>query len=248
MQDKAIWTVRYNFAEQMRQLYRRLYVTLDVLVLRWFLKKELAHLWDKWRRWRRCRDVLEAYLEKWNAPMEEVSMEFPVGSATDFKTVKIGGAEWMAENLAIDDGGDGIFKNEENGEYYYTWDAAMRIAKAIPGWHLPSAEEWNAAAEACGAEVVDNKYKDNPYWWDYEGTEKLYDTLRVLPVGYYSGGCFYSVGSCAYFWSATEYGSSSAYSRDFVTSVAMGQFASYKVSGFSVRLVKDGGIQCGNSR
>ena len=154
------------------------------------------------------------------------------------KSVKIGNQEWMAENLAVNDGGDGIYYNETNGQYYYTWGAAMRIAKSIPGWHLPSAEEWNAAAEACGATVMDNVYKDDPYMRDYEGTEKLYDTLRVLPVGLYYGGSFY-VGSYAYFWSATEYDSYSAYRRSFGTSVAMGQYTRTKDCGFSVRLVKD---------
>ena len=155
------------------------------------------------------------------------------------KTVTIANQVWMQENLAVSDGGDGITYNPDNGQYYYTWDAAMRVAKSIPGWHLPSAEEWNAAAEACGAAVVDNDYKDNPYMCDYEGTEKLYDTLRVLPVGYYSGGSFYSVGSYAYFWSATESSSSFAYSRYFDTGDAMGQDTDLKGHGFSVRLVKD---------
>ena len=155
------------------------------------------------------------------------------------KSVKIGNQVWMAENLSFDDGGEGIHYNPENKQYYYTWDAAMRVAKSIPGWHLPSAEEWNAAAEACGAEVVDNRWKDNPYMWDYDGTEKLYDTLRALPVGYYYCGSFGNVGSCAYFWSATEYCSNGAYGRDFDTSGAMGQGMRNKGDGFSVRLVKD---------
>ena len=154
-------------------------------------------------------------------------------------TVTIGGQTWMQENLAVSDGGEGITCNPDNRQYYYTWDAAMRIAEAIPGWHLPSAEEWNAAAEACGAAVVDNDYKDNPYMCDYEGTEKLYDTLRVLPVGDYYAGSFDSVGSYAYFWSATERNSDSAYYRGFDTSGTMLLYARLKDYGFSVRLVKD---------
>ena len=155
------------------------------------------------------------------------------------KSVKIGNQEWMQENLAIDDGGDGIIYNPDNGQYYYTWDAAMRIAKAIQGWHLPSVEEWNAAAEACGATVADNKWKDDPYLRDYEGTENLYDKLRVLPVGGYFGGSFYDVGSYAYFWSATEDDSNRAYNRRFDTSGTMSQDSDLKDAGFSVRLVKD---------
>ena len=154
-------------------------------------------------------------------------------------TVTIGNQEWMAENLALDDGGDGIIYNPDNGQYYYTWDAAMRVAKSIPGWHLPSAEEWNAAAEACGATVKDNKWKDDPYMRDYEGMKNLYDKLRVLPVGYYLGGSFISVGFYAYFWSATEDGSSDASYRGFGTSGTVSQGAGTKDYGFSVRLVKE---------
>lgn len=154
------------------------------------------------------------------------------------KTMLIGNQVWMQENLAIDDGGEGIYYNKKNGQYYYTWDAAMRIAKSIPGWHLPTAEEWNATAEACGATVVDTKYKDNPYMRDYDNTKKLYDSLNVLPVGDCYDGSFCNVGSYACFWSATEYDSRGAYSRYFDTSVAMLQSTDYKDNGFSVRLIK----------
>ena len=155
------------------------------------------------------------------------------------KSVKIGNQVWMQENLAIDDGGDGITYNPDNGQYYYTWDAAMRVAKSIPGWHLPSAEEWNTAAEACGATVADNDYNDDPYMRDYDNTKKLYDSLNVLPVGLYLAGSFYYVGSYACFWSATEDVSNYAYSRFFVTSFTMRQCMDEKDNGFSVRLIKD---------
>ena len=175
---------------------------------------------------------------------QDIPTEEPAGAcnvSADFKpkTMLIGNQVWMQENLAIDDGGDGIYYNDKNGQYYYTWDAAMRVAKSIPGWHLPSAEEWNAAAEACGANVKDDKWKDYPYRRDYAGTEKLYDTLRVLPVGIYGGGSFGAVGSYACFWSATEDDSTNAYLRGFGTSVTLYQSTYYKDSGFSVRLVKD---------
>ena len=176
-------------------------------------------------------------------PQDIPTEEYPdaCNVSTEFKpkTMLIGNQVWMQENLAVSDGGAGIYYNEKNGQYYYTWDAAMRVAKSIPGWHLPTAEEWNAAAEACGATVVDNGYKDDPYMRDYGGTEKLYDTLRVLPVGYYYDGSFSNVCSFAYFWSATEGDSRYAYRRCFGTSDSLFQYMYYKGCGFSVRLVKD---------
>ena len=171
-------------------------------------------------------------------PTEEPAKAGKVPVDFQPETVTIGNPAWMADNLAIDDGGEGIYYNKDNNQYYYTWDAAVRVAKSIPGWHLPSAEEWNTAAEACGATVADNKWKDDPYMRDYEGTENLYDKLRVLPVGGCYGGSFGFVGSCAYFWSATEDSSYRAFSRYFDTSDSMGQSTGYKDRGFSVRLVK----------
>ena len=172
-------------------------------------------------------------------PMEEYPEACNVSADFKPKTMLIGNQVWMQENLAVSDGGEGITYNPDNGRYYYTWDAAMRIAEAISGWHLPTAEEWNAAAEACGAEVVDNKYKDNPYMRDYKGIKKLYDKLGVLPVGRYLDGSFNTVGSYAIFWSATEYDSRSAYNLGFGTSGAMYRGMCYKGNGVSVRLVKD---------
>lgn len=51
----------------------------------------------------------------------------------------IRGQVWMAEDLSIDDGKGGI--EVRDGNYYYTWDAAMRVAAAIKGWHLPTGYE-----------------------------------------------------------------------------------------------------------
>ena len=156
-------------------------------------------------------------------------MTFTDGSVA-FTSVKIGDQVWMSKNLAIDDGGEGVFYNTKNKEYYYTWDAAVRIAKAIPGWHLPSVDEWNEACEACGVESIERI--------DYvEDARELDDRLKVLPAGYY-GGSFRNVGSYAYFWTITESGSG-AYYRAFDTGATVNQFTNDKYYGFSVRLVKD---------
>ena len=144
--------------------------------------------------------------------------------------VKIGDQVWMSKNLAIDDGGEGISYNPKNKEYYYTWDAAVRIAKAIPGWHLPSVDEWNEACEACGVESIDGRGY-------VEDARELNDRLKVLPAGYYFGS-FLNVGSDARFWTITESGSN-AYYRYFDAGATMRQYTGRKYNGFSVRLVKD---------
>ena len=57
--------------------------------------------------------------------------------------MKVGDFVILAENLNIDDGLGGIAVSDEHPEYgrYYTWDAAVRVARKIKGWHLPTAEE-----------------------------------------------------------------------------------------------------------
>lgn len=63
--------------------------------------------------------------------------------------VIIGSATWKAQDLAVDDGGSGIYVRNNvtvNGvnlgtKYYYTWDAARRVANNIEGWHLPTDED-----------------------------------------------------------------------------------------------------------
>lgn len=150
-----------------------------------------------------------------------------------FTSVKIGDQVWMSKNLAIDDDGDGVYYNPKNKEYYYTWDAAVRIAKDIPGWHLPSVDEWNEACEACGVEPIES----GGY---VEDARELYDRLKIIPAGTYScsSGSFYEVGTYARFWNIIESGSS-AFSRYFGYGATMGQHTYRKYYGYSVRLVKD---------
>lgn len=155
------------------------------------------------------------------------------------KTVTIGNQVWMAENLAIDDGGEGIYHNPDNNEYYYTWDAAMRIANSIPGWHVPTALEWDEAALACGA--TEKHYNDNPNFSSYyKSAQELKDKLAIKLAGYRYSGSFFNLGSLAYFWTASEYSSSSAYNRYFSTGASMLSNNYNKTcNAYSVRLVKE---------
>lgn len=143
----------------------------------------------------------------------------------------------MAENLAIDDGGEGIHYNQSTNEHYYTWDAAMRIANSIPGWHLPSTTEWNEAALACGAMEI--PYKNSAYN-DYKCVEELKDTLCVKPDGFFYG-YFGNIGASAFFRTSTEYDSSHAYVRQFINvdNGLLSSITTSKENGYSVRLVKD---------
>ena len=77
------------------------------------------------------------------------------------KSAKIGDYTWTTFDLDVDDGQGGIYVIDEayigggiNGSsymqyrikvgpiYYYTWDAAQRVANNIRGWHIPYRYEW----------------------------------------------------------------------------------------------------------
>lgn len=146
------------------------------------------------------------------------------------KTVKIGNQVWMAENLAINDGGDGIYFNKKTNMYYYDWNAAKRIADSLPGWHLPSIDEWGAACSTYGIMPI-------YYIGDEDDARKLYARLKVHLAGYYFDD-FYSVGSEASFWT-DDSSSGNAHAVVFDTNATIGHSLISKKSGHTVRLIKD---------
>ena len=165
-------------------------------------------------------------------PNKKVNITPPTVPSFNPNTVTIGNTIWMAENLKYDDGGKGIFYNPENKEYYYTWEAAVRVAKKL-GWKLPSDKDWNKACEACGGIKDDEKV-----WYTYDDCS-LKESLNIKLAGYCYEGSYNPVGSDGYFWSVSEYSSSFAWYRHFDTSASIARYYEYKTCGCSLRLVKD---------
>ena len=135
----------------------------------------------------------------------------------------------MAENLKLSDYERGIYFNEENGECYYSWEAAKRIAGKIRGWHLPSREEWDELVEATGNDAANLREKS------WEGTDKY--GFSAVPAGYWNNG-FSNVGSYARFWTSEPDGGYAWY-RYIDTGSSVFEYNSNQYNGFSVRLVKD---------
>jgi len=132
-------------------------------------------------------------------------------------------SKWGADSVAY-----GVYRNPDCDTcgLYYTWAAAMDSAgiwstngkgcgdgwtcsPTYPvrgvcpeGWHLPNNTEWNTLYSAMNSSPYAMQAKD------YEGWPNAKDTygFSVLPAGVAINGKFYSVGSAAIFWSATEYG------------------------------------------
>lgn len=182
-----------------------------------------------------------------------------IGGRT-YRSVIIGGKEWLAENLdfkfsGLAFGQSGTSSSEPRGNYYqnnsssygkygilYNWIAVKYLednkSSLIPGWHVPTTAEWDALATAVGGtSVAGTKLKSTTTDWSSGAGTDDYG-FSALPAGFYNGS-FGILGSSALFWTVTESNSSNAYSRYFDTGMSMGSDFNSKYYQFSVRLVKD---------
>ena len=155
------------------------------------------------------------------------------------KTVMMGGKTWMAENLSLSDTQGGIYYNEENGETYYTWDAAKRIADSIKGWHLPTVREWESIISNCShcgrSNIVDLLSKD------YGGLDTYGFGVKLVGMKKsHSAAEFYEVGKVARFWTIDEQNSTEAWYQ-YMDRSSLGNITFHGPKDFalSVRLVKD---------
>ena len=165
-----------------------------------------------------------------------------------FDEVTIGTQTWMSVNLSIDDGGEGITKLENvtaNGldmgtQYYYTYDAAVRIANKLIGWHLPTDTEWNTLRNYAGGQSnAGTKLKSKSGWDDgTNGTDNY--GFTSLPAGYVINGTNDFIGGYSSFWSSTDNGDNAT--SWYILKVVPSYFwnSSYaKTRMNSIRLIKD---------
>lgn len=150
-------------------------------------------------------------LLKWTSP-------YPIADE-----VTIGTQVWKTKNLDIDDGGEGIYKVDNviidginiGTQYYYTWDAANRVAESIEGWHLPTNNELTTLRNYLG-ESIAGKILKSIFGWtnDANGTNEY--GFNGEPVGYYmptswsdSSGTYppgvYGLGSSVNYWGSSSY-------------------------------------------
>lgn len=171
-------------------------------------------------------------------------------------TVTIGNQTWMSKNLSIDDGGSGVcHKNitaagsNLNTQYLYTWGAANRIADSIPGWHLPTMEEWNTLFNYIGGTASAGRKLKATYSWNKPGSTSTDEYgFSVLGVGFSTKvqepSEWIAIGQTSYMWSKTsgvnKYGTNCGYEVTFLygDKYVMLDSASFNCGG-SVRLVRD---------
>ena len=190
-----------------------------------------------------------------------------IGGRT-YRTVTIDGVTWLAENLDFKFcviGGVGNpstpnawYYNNDEATYgidgvkkcglLYNWYAVELLnnntSALIPGWHVPTRDEWEALVNAVGGTVVaGTKLKaidgaaDGSWPTGWNGTDEY--GFEVFPAGYYGGGNFFNVNINAYFWTSTSATSNNAFQRYFNDGASIGFSSDSKLNGRSVRLIKD---------
>ena len=185
----------------------------------------------------------------------------------EYRTVIIGGKEWLAENLDYKFPGlaIGSWSSNPSAGYYgndeaqygidgtkkcgllYNWYAVKYLedhkSEYIPGWHVPTDDEWTALTNAVGAnpgtklKAINNSVASGTWPTGWGGTDDY--GFGVLPAGRCINGSYDSVGSYGYFWSVSENSSTSAWRRSFDTSASVTRNNGNKTYGYSLRLVKD---------
>jgi uncharacterized protein (TIGR02145 family) len=208
-----------------------------------------------------------------NANLEYGTMTDQEGNV--YKTIQLGGQEWMAENLKTSTyrNGDAIVTDLSNAEWagasagawtfynqeaanscpfgkLYNWYAAVDERMLCPeGWHLPTTEEWSVLIDLLGGsnqsggamKTVGSIEGGTGFWYAPNVGATNSSGFSGLPGGYRTAnGNFAEMGYNAYWWTATEVGTSLAWYRGLIEENAYttGVYIS-KRSGFSIRCVQD---------
>lgn len=182
-----------------------------------------------------------------------------------YRTVIIGGVEWLAENLDFKFsgcklGGSGTpttpsawyYDNDEDTYgidgvrkcgLLYNWYAVKLLNEnkndIIPGWHVPSDDEWKELTDAVGgSSTAGTKLKASNVSWasTWGGTDEF--GFDVLPAGD-RRGAFYNIGNYADFWTIDDTSSSVAINRYFSNGTSINTSSHDKTDAYSVRLVRD---------
>ncbi|MFZ4414511.1 MAG: FISUMP domain-containing protein, partial [Bacteroidales bacterium] len=186
-----------------------------------------------------------------------------------YTTVLIGTQIWMAENLKTThySNGDTIpnvtgnaaWLGIETGKYcnynntpaisttygrLYNWYAVNTGNLCPTGWHEPTNAEWTTLTTYLGGEsLAGGKLKEAGFvHWNNPNTSATNETgFTALPGGFRSSnGAFNYLGDYGYWWSYTEYFSTTAWYRYMLSNNSNAySLNDNKSGGFSVRCIKD---------
>ena len=131
------------------------------------------------------------------------------------ETITAGGKQWTARNLSGTESGvsyKGASVVDPLFGRFYTFEEA--VAACPSGWHLPSAEEWDALGENAGSLMVSASFLKNRMWEPALGQEISNSTgFNAIPVGYYDSTAsldkYRRYGQMAAFWTSSDSASDS---------------------------------------
>lgn len=167
-----------------------------------------------------------------------------------------GNTEWTNLSTGAYCSYDNDNNNIDTYGLLYNWYAVDDSRNLVPeGWHVPTDEEWKQLEMYLGMSQTETndtgwrgtdeggKLKEvGTTHWQSPNTGATNESgFAAVPGGYrYSSGPFVSIGNFAYFWSATEYYSGSAWYRLlYYGSSDVVRYDYYEQAGFSVRCVRD---------
>lgn len=162
-------------------------------------------------------------VDTWSSPVPIDTIIDP-RDGQKYRTVKIGGKTWMAENLkyAGENNNLGACNNNEPdacAKYgrLYSWEKIMNGAKgsvANPsgvqgicpvGWHIPSDAEWTELENAIGgAATAGIKLKTTSSWLNSANATDEYG-FSALPGGFNVYNNFSGTNYSGWWWSATSF-------------------------------------------
>lgn len=162
------------------------------------------------------------------------------------ETIKIGKQEWTTENLKLYDNGLGKdhWVSKLTGETFYSLNAAVRIvSEQAKGFHIPSAEEWDELAKACGCVLIPTEVTSFIIegLTEYGEIDKLKELLKIQ---FFNGlyelydKSFNYAGDCSYFWTTSVRNKRQAYVKAIDENTLSGKYGDI-TDGLSIRLVKD---------
>jgi uncharacterized protein (TIGR02145 family) len=178
-----------------------------------------------------------------------------------YRTTTIGSQVWMAQNLNYKVDSSWCYSNSADScaKYgrLYQWAAVMGLdasynsklwSGTLPrqgicpsGWHVPSDSEWSTLTTYIGGDSsAGTKLKSTGGWYNSGNGTDTYG-FRGLPAGIrLNDSSFAIVGNNAYFWSASEYVASLAWSRYLsYGNASLGRYDGYEANGFSLRCLED---------
>lgn len=140
------------------------------------------------------------------------------------------------------------FKNKpENGKVYgklYNWFAVSDPRGLAPeGWHVPSDSDWSSLIETLGDDDISgNKMKKLSGWID-DSKQTNESGFSALPGGarylLTSRISFVYINSIGFWWSATQFDTLKAWSREIGFNGKVFRKVTEKDAGLSVRCMKD---------